>query len=513
VRFAAPAAEAMVNWLLAAGNAGARPENDPILGAFGASSNWSQAGTLQGLTPASLGAALTDYHNGSYASIAPLWEVMQRRDDACATAWPKLRRKVKAQLRNWTIQPVDDSPEAARQADWLKAFYNRLRGASAIDPRLRGGLGAAVAFMLDAVPKQYACLGKAWSGQGDTLTLNLQFVPLWFFRAESGVMYFSPQYGSATGTPIQDEQWLIAAQPEAVMEAASVLCLFKRLPMHQLVHILEKWGIPSAYGKTSAEKGSHAWNNLMDAVGAVVSGFSGVLGGDATINELKTAFRSADMHQPWIDRCDRVITTLFLGGSLSTTAESGTGTLAGGAQADDMDDIVRDLCDWLTETANEQIDRQALALGLGIDEPLAWFQLRKPDAADDAADMDILERGVRLGARVPVSYVYDRFSLPEAAAAEPALTAPQAPAPFDPSYPSDPHTGGNCAHGREPFRLERLSAESRYSPGLEFAPFPSQRRAGTAGRSGPAHGQHTAGRQQGLCRHAAEPLERHGESP
>jgi hypothetical protein len=42
-----------------------------------------------------------------------------------------------------------------------------------------------------------------------------------------------------------------------------------------------------------------------------------------------------------------------------------TGNLAGGAQADDTDDVVDDHLAWITETLRGQVDRQALLFGLG----------------------------------------------------------------------------------------------------------------------------------------------------
>ena len=96
--------------------------------------------------------------------------------------------------------------------------------------------------------------------------------------------------------------------------------------------------------------------------------------------------------------------------------------------------MIRDDCDLLTEILNEQIrfrrHRPAASPGQAV---LARILVRKPDADDDTADMATLKGAVELGARVPASYVHDRFGLPEAAEDEPVLvpdarTTPAAPA-------------------------------------------------------------------------------------
>jgi len=420
----------LANAMLANARGNRRAAADPVLG-FSTEADYSQGGTVSGLTPELLASYLNEWYAGTFANIARVWEVFERRDDACAVGRMKLRRKVMRQLRGYQILPFDDSPAAERQAEYLRAFYRRLHGRSAIDKHDRGGLRKIVWYLLDAIGKQYSLLARSWDGAGEDLTLTLSHVPLWFFQRRYGELeYTGGTVGAVEAEPIDPEQWAIACTGEAVMEPAGVTCLLKRMPLHQLVHIMEKWGEPVVYGRTQNEKDSPGWVALMSALQAIVGGWAGIITGADEISEIERKLDNANLHEPWIDRCDRVISTLWLGSHLGTKAEGDTGTLAGGAQADDTSDVIGDVCEWLTETLRTEVDTPALLYGLGVDEPLAGFSVSLPDAEDDQGDADRLERFAKLGMPIPISHIRTRFDIPEPEGDEPILTAPAPSSPF-----------------------------------------------------------------------------------
>jgi len=101
-------------------------------------------GTLQNLTPVRLAQFLNEFDEGQFANVAAVWERLERRDDAAAPARAKLIRKVRRQLKDWSIGQLDDSPEATRQAEFLRGFYNRLTAEHAVVPSIRGGVGLAI---------------------------------------------------------------------------------------------------------------------------------------------------------------------------------------------------------------------------------------------------------------------------------------------------------------------------------------------------------------------------------
>lgn len=289
-------------------------------------------------------------------------------------------------------------------------------------PAIHSGVRGAARNMLDAVGKQFSFHAKVWTGRGPDVKLTLKHVPLSYFNFKQGRFRFAPNGGE--GNEINDEQWVICAQTFGVMEAVSVAALFKRLPLHQLIHVLQKWGIPSVYGTTTDTPGSPAWKELFAALQALRSGFTGILHGSAKIEsaEPKSSTNLGNLQIKVVQEMDKAITKCWLGSHLGTSAESNTGTLAGGAQADDTADIIADDCDWLTEIFAEQITPDAILFGLGDAEPLARIIFELPDSLDDDGDLSRLERGVKLGARIPLAYLHDRFGWPVAEPGEDILT-------------------------------------------------------------------------------------------
>lgn len=427
---------AVANALMAAAMArgSGADQVDPALALANSWNAQTEPGSITGLTAAVLAQYLTEFHAGQFANCARVWDVLEKRDDACLTASRKLRAKVLRRIRTWQIQTADDSPAAERQREFLQRFYNRLTADSAVNNVIRGGLRLAAQFALDAVGKQYSFLAKAWTGRGPTLSLTLRHVPLWFFGRVQGQWRFDPSGMGVPQAPVDVAQWALAAQPMALMEAASILALFKRLPTHQLVHILEKWGVPSVYGECGGPKGSEAWQAMFEAVQNIRSGFSGVVGSGGKINTLEPrGAAGATIHRPWIQDCSDGITQIWLGGALSTSAKADTGSLAGGAQADDTDDLVDDLVDWVVDFMQEQVDRDALRYGLGVTDPLAWFSIPAETRSAGTERMAVFQAAVAMGAQIPFAQIYDEFDLQHAEDDEETLQPPAAgpaPVPF-----------------------------------------------------------------------------------
>jgi SPP1 gp7 family putative phage head morphogenesis protein len=458
---------------------------------------------IAGLTPATLGTYLSDFYSGEFRDIAPIWHTMEHGDDLLAAVRADKRfGKIRKVLRSWqvTVPNADDLTraevrQAEAHAEFLRELYNNLRAESAVLPQVRGGIQQAGEFVCDALGKQFSFCAKVWTrSAGGSLRLTLKHVPLWYFSCAAGKFRFHPNYSSLAGDYIEEGQWLIGTRSRAIMEACSVLVLFKRLPLHQLVRILEKWGIPNVYGKTTAKPDSPEFESLKNAVAAYVADMVAVISGDGSLETLDQRFMSTNIHRPFLDLMNRLITINWTGGDLGTLAQSGTGTLAGGAQAEDTEDVIQADCDWVSDLFQEQIDRDAIALEFGPEvEPLAWFEARKSDRKDDKHDLAVLQAGVNLGAQIPRSYYHERFSVPEAASGDEILAVVN---------PYEALTGSAGGGEEEAGGGEEGAAESASA-------------AVSAGASAVAARQRALAAQPGLAlaRHAAEHRRAHARRP
>ncbi len=383
---------------------------------------------LYGLTPTRLSTYFNEFYNGRFANIARVWEVMENRDDTLSPIKHDKRfGKIKKELDNYEIIiPGYDTMDAAtkRQAEkhaaLLEQVHSTLRSQHGVKKWIKGGRDLASEFILEAALQQYSLVAKVWERTGAGLCLTLKHVPLYYFRVDKdGELVFSPN--GTDELPVHEDEWIVAARSRAIMEAVAVLVLFKRLPMRQLVRILEKWGIPNVHGESPAKKGSPEWTNLYNAVRAYQSDMAAVISDGNKIVKDESGFRSANLHRPFIDLMNRLITINLVGGDLGSMAQAGTGTLAGGAQAEDTDDIIAADVKWFRETINTQVDDQAVYIEFGDEVALANYYAAKPDREDDTLALNVVRTGVNLGARISRDYYHDRFSVPEAGEGEDIL--------------------------------------------------------------------------------------------
>lgn len=400
-----------------------------------------------GLTIEALASYLDDFYEGRYRSVAMLWDVQENGDGICAAVKDKRVAKVVAESTGYTVEPTDDSAAAAKQAEFVRTLIDGLRAEHALRPAEHGGLRKGIEFLCDAIGKQFAFAAKVWEGSGDSLRLKLRYVPLWHFRLETdGTFRYCPNPDSTLSeSTVVEAQWVIAARRRAVMESVSVAALLRRLPVQQVARILEKFGIPNVYGSTTAPPGSPGWTAVYNALAGFISDMPALFSEGTKVDSVKPDYGASPLFQPFYENLRTEIVVNWVGGELGTVAKSGSGTLAGGAQAADLDDIIRDDCDWLSEIVQEQIVRDAIARRFGSAAPvLVKFSMRKPDPRDDETDLEVLNGVVALGGRVPLSHLYDRFDLPEAAEGETAIcgvsTAPaedEEPPPEDEEVPEE----------------------------------------------------------------------------
>ena len=115
---------------------------------------------LATLTAATLSAALDAFGAGSLMAAARLWEEIARRDETIASV--KAKREEAVSQRDWTVQALDDSPDAHDQAAALENFYRHLRAAHALQRHTTGAFPLLATQMMEAVSFGYAAHHLIW---------------------------------------------------------------------------------------------------------------------------------------------------------------------------------------------------------------------------------------------------------------------------------------------------------------------------------------------------------------
>jgi len=392
---------------------------------------------IRGLTPSRLSRDLDSFSAGHLRNAAILWQKILERDDQVITAAGKRRRKVAG--LNWEILPANDSPEATRHKEALEAFYANLTAVNALDENQRGGIGMLIEHMHSAVGMRYAAHEIVWQPGGfDGLTAEFRFIPLQFLENTTGRLRFLPSdfapYGEDLDEFFGEGGWMVTAG-EGLMEATSVAYMFKSMPLKAWVGYTEKFGTPPLHAKTGATIGSEEWEALKTALTTFGEDLALVTNLDAEITAIEIKNAGTSPHPALVDRMDRAISRIWLGGDLATMS-AGNESVGSQPQSDGLEDLVESDCAMINNALRHYVDRWVIRYRLGVERPLAYFELQPP------AEIDV-EREIRtdeflIGSGVPRGKkdLLERYGRPEPDAGDELATAPAAaPSPFGPGAP------------------------------------------------------------------------------
>jgi len=361
---------------------------------------------LRSLTPALLSAQLDQFALGFVAFAALTWDAIERRDDVLRNVASK-RKKAVAKLKRQSLQH-EESAEAAAHAEALDEFYDHVSVVNALDQNERGGFSLLVRQMMDAVGKYYAVHEIVWQpgagADGNALTAELRFVPLWFFENRSGNLRFLRiPLGGTDGDVLDEGGWMIT-KGDGIMEACSIAYMFKNLPLKDWVAYSDKFGTPGVLGQTNAAQGSDAGNAMKAAVASFGQNWSGVVyGADGSIKEpiqLITVKGEGTLpFPPLIERMDRAMAALWRGSDLSTMSAD---TKGASVQDGEGDILLEDDAAMISDTLNYYIDRWIISQRFGPGtQPLAYSRLIVPEKENTELDLKVdeflLQAGAKLG--------------------------------------------------------------------------------------------------------------------
>jgi hypothetical protein len=397
----------------------------------------SRFNPIRGLTPSRLSSYLEAFDAGYLRNAAETWSKIAERDDQVITCATK-RLRAPTRLR-WEILPADDSAEAARHKIVLEEFYNNITATHVLDEDERGGVRLLIQQMLSAVGMRYAVHEIVWRPGGGTLGAEFRFVPLQFFEHRTGRLRFLPTELALDGIDLDPAGWMVTTGA-GLMRATSIAYMFKAMPLKAWVNFTEKFGIPGLHGTTPAPKGSPEWEALADALEGFGESLALVTNEGATINPIELKSVGSHPHPALVDRMDRAISRIWLGGDLATMSQT-QGAVGSQPQTDDLSKLEEDDAHLVSETLQQYVDRWVIRFRTGAEKPLAYFQLQPTRKLDTERELKV--DTFLIGAGVPVAKkdLMERYGRSEPDDTEPLATAPTVPGlpprPFGNQRPPD----------------------------------------------------------------------------
>lgn len=379
------------------------------------------------LSPAAVYSILKRAIDGDLAAQSDLFKELEQQDGHIFAEMSKRKRAVSA--LPWSVEPPEN-PTAAEKyhaelvQSWLKATPE---------------WSDFITSLLEAVGHGFSCLELKWVYDGTfTLPRKWKFVEHRYFlypRTDlSGQRIRDPQLrlydGTTQGAELWRNGWLIhrhAALSGDFGETGlfRVLIwpfLFANFATRDWMEFLDTYGLPILLGKFPDNSDKAVKNALLAAVLGIRRNAGGVLPTTQSIEALKGTEGKSDEFQKMIDWCEKTVSKVVLGATL-TSSEGSHGTQALGNVHNDVRlDIMMSDATQLSETLT-QYAQMLLSVNIPNFNPLRSpkivFDTRRPE--DIKVYSEALPKLVECGMQIPQQWAHHKLAIPVPKAGEPVL--------------------------------------------------------------------------------------------
>ena len=333
---------------------------------------------LRGLTIHRAANLLEDGERGAYADLQWLYRSIEMQD---ATLGALIERRTAAiQRMDWDVKTRGDVPRektavAEKQAAALREVYDGI-----------GNLSAALEFMVLASFRGYAHLEKVYV---DGRLKELAPVDQWFWVRQG--IYGTWQLnrdgkpGARTGEEVPLERFVIREVSRPVNRVALIAFVRKGLSQKDWDAFIETFGIPAVFVIMPPDVPSGKEEEYLETADAVVSDARGALPHGSDIKTVDNGARGNNPFKDHLAYQDEQIILRGTGGKLTMLAESGSGTLAGGAHSDTFDQIAQAEAAEISELLRKQIDAAVIEAVTPGERAWAYFEIAANEEMDPSA--------------------------------------------------------------------------------------------------------------------------------
>ena len=400
---------------------------------------------LYALDPDVLVRHLSAFERGDICGLERVLDEFELREDKMKIGAFKMAAAVSS--KPWEVRirkGEEENPRAKVHQRALTRFWNRIETTDAFCRNRKGGIRLLVKQMMSAQSRVYSVHDICWKVNGDgTLNATFTHVPAWCFENRTGRLRYIRNDGQTQGEEMRDGEWLVTVG-EGVGIPSAILAMAKRLSWNDWLLFSEKCGMPVIIGKTAAQRGTPAWDQLARAIRAVApkTGLVADTGSDLSAVSMGSA-NGTGTYRELVDTVDRAIAALYRGGDLATMS-SGPDSAGVNAQDGESELMDGDGCAMVSETLHDQVERFVIRFECGDFEPLAEIVINPPAETEDIdREIKIDSHLAGLGVKLSKSDALQRYGRTEAADEKDALEAPKpsAPGPFG-ALPNEarPHT-------------------------------------------------------------------------
>lgn len=404
---------------------------------------------LRGLTMPRAVAYLEDGERGAYADLQWLYRFIEKRDATLRGGKRSLLSAVSGM--DWEIKevaaerlPAGYSAEQAKaQAITLRTAYDAI-----------ANLTDAIEWLGLAEFRGFAHLEKVVNAAGQVTRLEPVEQWYWCRNGLHGEWQYNPRAasGSTRGEEVDLARFIVREIDDPINEIALIAFVRKQLGRKDEDGFIEGFGIPSIFAIMPQNVPQGEERKYQELAEQVIGDSRGALPHGSDIKTVDAGARGVAPFRAYQEALDKEIVLAITSGQLTMLAESGTGTLGGGAHSDTFMRVARALAKRITSCFQEQMDLQILAAAHPGQPPLAYFEIlanEETDVGEVVKDVSSLKAA---GYVVEPGHVEEKTGYPVTLAAPAGGGGEAAPGHGKPPALPAPDLG-NRSPGLEPVEL------------------------------------------------------------
>lgn len=361
------------------------------------------------LTPEILVNAHAAYRRGYLSRAAVIWQDIITIDDKLVSVVPnRLNGPSRQRLRYVAAAGRENNPKASKHIEALKYHYENLICTDALNRDIYGGYTQLMRAMMQARAFGYSVQEIVWRPSAAGLTATYIDIPLQFFERISGRLRFLQNDVDIYGVDMDPKDWLVTATHDHLMMATASARMFKIMPLKDWLIYCEKCAMPGLHGETNAQVDSPEWNEFKEALRNFGVDMTLITQPGAKVNPIDISIRGELAYPGLVDRCDRALSSIWLGGDLGSMSR-GSGETGGVMLQDKINDQNLEAdCAMITSTLNEQVDRMVIRQVFD-EEPLAWVVVDPPQPDTRKDDIETDRFLIEVGFPISVGQLAERY--------------------------------------------------------------------------------------------------------
>lgn len=365
----------------------------------------------RGLTPQRLASILQEADEGDVARQAELFQEMEEKD--CHLASVLGTRKGAVLSLPWSVQAASDDTADVKAAELVEEAIERI------------DFDELLIDLMDAVGKGYSIAEIDWEvAGGRVLPRSVEWVEAKRFRWDGGAVRLLTDDSPTTGIPLPANKFIVhrhkarSGLPSrgGMLRVCAWLYLFKNYAVKDWVAFAEVFGMPLRLGKYDPGASKEDRDALEMAVRMLGSDAAGVIANTTDIAFITTDTKGAEnVFGSLADWCDRGVSKVVLGQTLTTDTTGGTGTYAAGSV---HNEVRLDLRDADVSALEKVLVRDFVRPLVGFN--LGWESRRLPRIEADTSEPADLEAKSRtygnlvklIGLPIGAAHCYEVFQIP-----------------------------------------------------------------------------------------------------